>query len=507
MSDTNTGTTVRRKHGRWIAALLLLCCTAVVVAMSFLKIAPKGDLSITTVPPGATVFINGRLAGATPLVVRGLATGTYSLRMEKENFAPLLKNIELHHDGLPVNEVLPKIATGMLKVEMKPEGAEVLLDGELVGHSPLLLTDVQVGEHDLLVRKTNCNPYSRRIEVEAGKQLAYNDELEDKVLTMLNGNIAKEKYRVAHYVDKGHYLFVNNRLNEAAEAYAQALETAGSPIEFDESVTQEERRLEVRLRAEDQNRLNDELRKKEHWPGKDLTAFVRIVESARENQVNAGNYRDWTFAQEMANNYVHDGKLEDAQKLLLKHIDAVKEGPMLAQAYINLLSVRLKMKKMDAVNETYAAFMKNYGTRPELLRQAGNAVYSTQATFEGKDRDAVLTIAETMFRKGVTLTRGGEPELKALCNFELGNVLALENRAEQSIQPYKDSIDGTNDKGTKELRSQRLVDSYKALRKFAEARKVLSELEKSRSADIAEKAKQTLKEIDLIEPSPDNKEK
>jgi tetratricopeptide (TPR) repeat protein len=490
---------------RLIVALLLLVALAIGITLRFVTLSPKSDLTIVTQPAGATIFINGRLAGATPLVVRGIDPGTYSLRIEKENYAPVLRTLDLHNGGIPVNEILPRIATGIVRVDMKPDGAEVVLDGEIVGQTPLYLPDVQVGEHELLVRKTNCNPYSRRINVEQGKQLAFNDELEDRILTMLNGNIAKEKSRVAHYVDLGHYLFVNNRLNESAEAYAQALEVAGTPIEFEQNVTDDERRLEVRLRAEDQNRLNDELRKKEHWPGKDLTTFVRVVEHARETVTNAGNYRDWNWTQEQANNYVRDGKVEDAQKLLIKHIEAVKEGPLLAQAYINLMSVRLKMKKMDSVAETYNAFMKNYGTRPELLRQAGNAMYSTHSTFEGKDRDAVLNMAETMFRNGVKLTKHGEPELKALCNFELGNVFVLQNRAEQAIQPYRDSIDGTNDKGTKELRSQRLVECFKGLRKFADARKVLVDLEKSKSQDISDRAKQLLKEIDLIEPSPDNK--
>ena len=494
-----------RKQQWLVAGLLGFVVLAVVVTLRFATLSPKSDLTIGTQPPGATVFINGRLAGATPLIVRGIEPGTYSLRIEKENFMPVIRTLDLQHGGIPVNEVLPKIATGMVKVEMKPIGAEVVLDGEVVGQTPLFLPEVQVGEHELLVRKTNCNPYSRRIQVEQGKQLSFNDELDDRILTMLNGNIAKEKSRVAHYVDLGHYLFVNNRLNESAEAYAQALEVAGTPIEFEQTVSDEERRLEVRLRAEDQNRLNDELRKKEHWPGKDLTTFVRVVEHARETVTNAGNYRDWTWTQEQANNYVRDGKVEDAQKLLIKHIEAVKEGPLLAQAYINLMSVRLKMKKMDTVTETYNAFMKSYGARPELLRQAGNAMYSTHSTFEGKERESVLTMAETMFRNGVTLTKHGEPELKALCNFELGNVLVLQGRGELALQPYKDSIDGTNDKGTKELRSQRLVECLKGLRKFADARKMLAELEKSKSPDIAERARQVLKEIDLLEPSPDNK--
>ena len=487
-----------------IGLVLALLIIAAAMLLNGPLVSPREDLTVTTEPSGASIFVNGRLAGATPLVIRGLDSGSYSIRFEKENFTTRTRNIQIKRGAGPIHEKLPAIATGTVRIEVKPDGAEVVLDGEFQGHSPLYLPDVAAGEHDLVVRKTNFNTYSQRIMVEAGQPLKFNDELEDKIQIMLNGNIAKEPTRVAHYIDMGHYLFVNNRLNESAEMYAQALEVSGMPLEFAADVPADERRLEVRLRAEDQNRLNEELRHKEHWPGKDLAQFVKIVERAREVVTNAGNFKDWNWAQEQANNYIRDGRLEDAHRLLLRHIDMAKDNPLLAQAYINLLQLRLKMKKIEPVRETYKTFMNLYGSRPELLRQAGNAVYSTQSNYDGKQRDEVLTMAETMFRKGVALSKNGEPELLALCNFELGNVLTLQNRAEDALKPYRDSIDGTRDLPTKELRSQRLVDSMKTLRHFADARKVLLVLEKSKTPEVADRAKQDLKEIDLLEPSPDN---
>lgn len=467
-------------------------------------VSPREDLTVTSEPAGASVFVNGRLAGATPLAIRGLDSGSYSFRFEKENFTTQTRMIQVKNSTAPIHEKMPAVATGAVRIDVKPDGAEVILDGEFQGHSPLYLADVASGEHELVVRKTNFNTYSQRIMVEAGQPLKFDDELEDKIQIMLKGNIAKEPTRVAHYIDMGHYLFVNNKINESAEMYAQALEIAGMPLEFGAEVAADERRLEVRLRAEDQNRLNEELRHKEHWPGKDLAQFVKTVERAREVVTNAGNFKDWNWAQEQANNYIRDGRLEDAHRLLIRHIDMAKDSPLLAQAYINLLQLRLKMKKMEPVRDTYKTFMNIYGGRPELLRQAGNAVYSTQAGFDGKQREEVLAMAETMFRKGVTLSKSGEPELLALCSFELGNVLSLQNRAEDALKPYRDSIDGTRDMPTKELRSQRLVDSLKTLRHFADARKVLLLLEKSKTPEVAERAKQDLKEIDLLEPSPDN---
>ena len=505
MNDSN-GTRCCAVSKPWIVRILLLLVVLILVGM----LARPGELTVSSDPAGATVFVNGRLAGATPLTIPGLKKGQYSLRIEKENYTPVIRGIDIGHWSVPIYEKLPALATAPLKVEIKPEGAEVLLDGEFQGHTPLYLPDVFAGEHELVVRKTNFNAYTRRIQVEPGQPLKFSDELEDRILTMLNGNIAKEPTRVAHYVDLAHYLFVNNKVSEAADMYAQALEVSAAQLEFPAGVTQQERALELRLRAEDQNRLNEELRKKEHWPGKDLTAFIKTIENARNVVVNSGSYKDWTFAREQAANFVRDGRVEDAQRLLIRHIDAVRNAtpPQLEhldQAYIDLLTVRLRMRKIDLVRESVKSFTALYGQQAMLLRQAGNAVYSNHALFEGKDRAEVLEMAETMFRKGINLSRNGEVELKALCSFELANVLVLQNRGEQAIQPYKESIEQTRDVSTKELRSQKLVDCYKVLRRFDDARKVLLDLEKSKSPDMAEHARQMLKEIELLEPSPDKK--
>jgi tetratricopeptide (TPR) repeat protein len=463
------------------------------------------SLTIRTEPAGASVFVNGHLAGATPVSVTGLTSGgDYSVRLEKEGFRPLIKNFKLDSGGTKISESLQRRGHGSLKVDVQPAGSEVLLDGEFVGHTPMYQEKVPVGLYELQIRKTNFKPYVQRVEVTTEVPLEFKDfGLEDVILAMLRGQVDRERQRVSHYMDLGHYLFVNNKLDESAEVYAKALAVANTPLEFPQEADAEERRLEVRLRAEDLNRLNDEIRKKSHWPGKDVAKWARILKQQQE-VVAGNNITEWATVREQAQNFVRDNNFERAQKLLQDHIAAVKDNnPLLAQAHIELLSLRLRMRNLDGAKETFTRFSELYGNQPAVARQAANAIYSANANYQGEQRAEILSMAEKLWRKSVGLTqRGrGDPELHALCKFELANVLTLQGRNDQAVEFYKDAIAGTRDASTKELRGQRLVDCYKALGNFAEARSILLSMINSPRPDIATRAKADLQQLDLLEKS------
>ncbi|MCY3023336.1 MAG: PEGA domain-containing protein [Planctomycetota bacterium] len=476
----------------------------VLLALLLWAVAPlfSTKLTLRTDPPGATVLLNGRVAGATPLTLRDLHPGKYSLRLEKEGFAPVARFVEVPPAGIIVQETLLRYGNGSLLVQIKPRGAEVLLDGELLGHTPLQLASVPAGVHELVVRKTNYKPYIQRVEIQAGQTLEFKDfGLEDIILAMLRGQVEREKQRVCHYMDLGHYLFVNDEMDEAAEVYAKALQVANTQMEFAADTSPEERALEARLRAEDLSRLSEEIKKKSHWPGKDVTKFTSILRQQQE-LVAGRNITEWTTVRESVQNFVHDGKLERAQALLLQHIAAVPNSPLVPQAYIELLQLRLRMHNMEGLRDTYARFMDLYGKQPVLLRQAANALYNGGDALQGEQRRDVLGMAEKMLRDGVALSRRGDPELLALCKLELANVLSRQGRADQAVPFYRESIAGTRDASTKELRSQLLVEALKTVHNLDEARAVLEELAKSPREEVAKKAKSDLRQII---PSPENK--
>lgn len=491
---------------------LILLCTVSIVVGSTIILAPLRSASVVVAlssdPTGASAFLNGSLAGATPLLLQELRPGAYSLRLEKSGYMTETHMFTVARLHVALHETLSPVATAEVTVEVKPDGAEVLLDGDFQGHTPLHLERVPAGSHELTVSKPNYDSYTQRIDVNAGQPLVYKGfELGNKIMAMLKTSIAKERWRVAHYIDLAHYQFVNNRIADAAETYAQSLAVAGTEIEFPAEFSQQDRSLEIRLRAEDVNRLNEELRHKEHYPGKDpaaMIAFRNVINDQRELLTHT-NYIDWKWVQAQVDSYVQDGRYLDAQTLLVKHIDTLKVGPNLDQAYMALLAVRLRLKTIKSIRESYEAIDAKYDDNPSLMRQAACAIYPAETHFGGHDRLELLIMAEKLLLKGLTAAQKSKnPEQTALLNFNLGNVLMLEERPDQAEPHYRASTEGTAEASNKEEWALKLVVCCKALKKWDDARKLLDGLIKSPRSDIENRARQELKAVDLLDPSPDN---
>lgn len=473
-----------------VAGTVAACVTIPDLAM------PAVGLAVNSDPPGASAFLNGRLVGATPLEINRLKIGHYSIRFEKEGFVPLQRNVGLDRNGLSLRETLQPLATAELTVEIKPDGAEVLLDGEVKGHTPLHVFGLPLGPHDLLVRKTNYDNYATHVEVIAGEPLVFNNfSLNDKILAMLNGNIARESWRVMHYMDLGHYYFVNDRLNEAADLYKKAIRVSAESLDLSKETSAEERHLQERLRSEDRSRLNKQIVYKEQWPGKDVKAFTESVELQR-NIINDLHIKEIGWILEESDNYYNNGQLDESERILLKYIDVTKNPKLLEQPFLSLLKVRIKKNKLGLVQETVTSILSNYADRPDLLRKAGDALYIARATFSTEERPEVLSMTEKLFHTGIKSAQVlKNPELQAQCSFQLAITVEENGRPDQSIPLYKESIAGTTDDTAKEEYAQRLSECYKIMKNFDEARKLLIELAKSPRKSIASKAKQELSEI------------
>jgi hypothetical protein len=119
-----------------------------------IKLRPLlGGLRVETVPPGAEISINGQTEGKSPLVLNNLRVADeYVVSASLPNFDPRQETITLLPDT--TSRILITLAGVRvdLGVSTSPPGAEVLLDGARAGVSPLTLSDLPVGEHDLVAR-------------------------------------------------------------------------------------------------------------------------------------------------------------------------------------------------------------------------------------------------------------------------------------------------------------------------------------------------------------------
>ena len=461
--------------------------------------AQDPGLSVQSDPEGASVFLNGRLAGATPLRIAGLLPGEYALRLEKADRQTVTRRVTLAPGGLVVSERLPAVPVRRLKVEVEPRGAEVLLDGALLGCTPLTFDNLPAGQHELVIRKTNFEAQIFRIQVKPDEEEVITFSgfaLRDKILALLRRQVEGEPYRIGHCVDLGHYLFVNGDLEEAAKEYCKALVLSSAPLKLPEHLPPEEREVEQQLRGQDVQRLNDELRKKQNWAGKDVTVFRAMVEQAQA-QLALEHLDDWAWVKQAAENLLRDKRLERAEDLYSRHIGAAAQSPELPQAFLGLLTVRLRMHNLSGVRETFTRFVETYGKRPDLLLQAGQAVLAAHPFYRDQELAEVLGMAERALRAGLEGCPPGEPRAKVAA--ELAVVLERQERYVQALAFYRQAAEGTADEALRETRLLEQAACLVRMKSLREARALYERLAQSPREGIARQAAQRLQALDKLD--------
>jgi hypothetical protein len=73
---------------------------------------------------------------------------------------------------------MPPDAPGTLQVASRPAGAQVFLDGVLVGRTPLVVSDVKRGSHRVRIELAGHRPWTTSVNVEPGARVRVGASLE-----------------------------------------------------------------------------------------------------------------------------------------------------------------------------------------------------------------------------------------------------------------------------------------------------------------------------------------
>ncbi|HEX2312062.1 MAG TPA: PEGA domain-containing protein, partial [Vicinamibacterales bacterium] len=126
----------------------------------------EGSLSIESQPSGATVTIDDRERGVTPLTLN-LTTGPHIVALHTPTGArvvPVTIKPGIAHTHYV--ELAPATTTGAIEVQADP-GTHVLLDGDSRGTAPLTIGDLQPGDHELVLQ-SRTGEIRQRVVVQAG---------------------------------------------------------------------------------------------------------------------------------------------------------------------------------------------------------------------------------------------------------------------------------------------------------------------------------------------------
>lgn len=151
---------------RSFATALMLLAPLFILTGCEIEMAGKGSITINSDPKGAEVFVNGTSQGVAPQTLSGLVAGDYIIELRNTGFERGYKSVSLL-EGQEMDVTLNlKPITGLLLVDSNPQNADVIIDGISKGNTPLLLTDLPLGEYTLEFRSPKQLPRTMKTTLE-----------------------------------------------------------------------------------------------------------------------------------------------------------------------------------------------------------------------------------------------------------------------------------------------------------------------------------------------------
>ena len=144
---------------------------------------PLAQLSLSSSPSGADVYINGDYRGETPLML-SLSPGGYTVTFRKEGYREETRYITLSVGEFRSIHVDLKPLQATLKLRTDPSGVDVYIEGKYVGTTSEngLILVLDPGTYRIRLEKEGYETEIFMVELETGEETNVFKELEEKVI-------------------------------------------------------------------------------------------------------------------------------------------------------------------------------------------------------------------------------------------------------------------------------------------------------------------------------------
>ncbi len=142
---------------------------------------PQGEILVAADVSGAQILLDGTPVGTTPTIVEA-EPGDHTLEIRSEGLEPHSQVVTVTAgERITVNVTLrpERPPGGTLLVLTQPSGAQVLVNGEERGTSPLTLEEIPPGTHIVEVRREGYQDGRETVEVTEGRQASVSIDLEE----------------------------------------------------------------------------------------------------------------------------------------------------------------------------------------------------------------------------------------------------------------------------------------------------------------------------------------
>ncbi|MBM4079279.1 MAG: PEGA domain-containing protein [Planctomycetes bacterium] len=214
----------------WRRLWVILAAIGVGCVVGLTWVMPKvRQITVTSEPDGATVYLDTEYVGATPVTLSGVRRGPKVIKVTKHDYLPWSHTCTPRLGHLTVHAVLQPRPRGDLKLTSSPSNAKVSVDGEAKGETPLVVRGLDPGPHEVRLTRDGYSPWEETVTVANGQVVERNLALKSLTAEYYLAAIQKSPAQLYNYIELGHYYALQHRFKDAADILAKALVVASGP--------------------------------------------------------------------------------------------------------------------------------------------------------------------------------------------------------------------------------------------------------------------------------------
>lgn len=129
----------------------------------------KGGIDISSDPSGATVLINGKVKGQTPIIINDLTVGSYLITVTNPDYIKYKKYIVIESDTIKKIKANLLLKPSYLMFDITPYSAIIKIDGIYLGDIPYKY-EIAPGVHHIAVQLEGYYTKNFKIEVKPNEK-------------------------------------------------------------------------------------------------------------------------------------------------------------------------------------------------------------------------------------------------------------------------------------------------------------------------------------------------
>ncbi|MCK5660991.1 MAG: PEGA domain-containing protein, partial [Methanosarcinales archaeon] len=133
------------------------------------SISPSiGGITVTSTPTGAEIYLDDSYKGTTPATLSNIPVGSHTIKLTKSGYSDISKTVIVSSGNTATVSGTLIQETGSIIVSSDPSGANVYLDGNYKGTSPLTINDVAPGNYKVKLTRNGYTDETISVSVKAG---------------------------------------------------------------------------------------------------------------------------------------------------------------------------------------------------------------------------------------------------------------------------------------------------------------------------------------------------